>query len=243
MKTQTMKKIITAAFLFLSLFSWSQVTQLIPYNTPDVFNEEDRLFAYHEIEGVIVSMAFESYINGEYVMELTIDNQSDDTLRFDPSKIYLFRYNNDSLLDEAKLYTAIDADSMLNSLENQANVSKKKKNRSIAASVFLGAALLTAEVAGYNGNISYETLELFRFTHDVAQMGLDISRQKNAENLCNIYYTAEYWSQGALGPVTLYPHTYKSGNIHFKVPSSCLYKFYLPVDDRLYRFMFTEVEE
>jgi hypothetical protein len=238
-----MKQIAAILIALLSVTALSQDGILVPHASSKTFVEEDLLFAYQDIQDVILSVAYLATIQGEYIMELTIDNKSTDTLRFDPAKIYIFRYRNDTALEEQKLYAAIDPDIMADSLNLQANLSKKKKNRSIAASILLSAGLLTAEIAGYNGNLSYEALEILRFTHDIAQMGLDFSRHMNADELAEIYHNSQYWSQQVLGPVTIYPGMYKTGNLHFKIPTSNCYKIYMPVGDRLYRFMFVQAED
>lgn len=217
----------------------STLYTLVPDKNEKVFTERDRLFTYQAKDNVYVSIGFNIYRDGEYIFDMTIDNQSNDTLTFDPRDSYLFRYNLDTLA-EKRIYYAVDPVLILDSIDNKIVEKEKKIKNSTFLSIFLGALYVTSEVAGFKGDISYETLEAIRFTHDVAQMGLDISRQEKEENIYDLEFAGDYWLNGAFQQCTILPYTFKSGKIHFKVPCSEELRIYIPIDYRVYRYNFLE---
>ena len=213
---------------------------LVPGENENVFEDHGQIFTYQAKDEVYVSIGFSSHTDGEYIFDMTIDNQSDDTLAFNPAQIHLFRYNQDTLA-EKRIYYALDPRLVLDSIDNSIDERENKIKNNTILSIFLGAIYLTTEIAGFNGDIDYGALEAIRFTHDVAQMGLDIARQESGEKIYNLEFAGDYWLNGALRQGIVYPHSFESGKIHFQVQQSEFFKINVPIDNRIYRFTFQDV--
>jgi hypothetical protein len=244
----TMKKFLLLSIILISCHSYPIFGQernqytLTPDKNGKIFNERGRQFTYQAKDNVYVSIGYNNYRNGEYIFDITIDNQSEDTLNFDPQKIYLFRYNKDTLA-EKRIYYALNPELVLDSIDYTIVKKEQKIKNNTFLSIFLGVLYLTSEVAGFNGDLSYEALETIRFTHDLAQIGLDIARQETGEHIYDLEFAGDYWLNGALNECIIIPHTFKSGKIHFKVPNSEVIKIYVPIEYRLYSYTFAEVQE
>ncbi len=213
---------------------------LVPGESENVFVDRGQEFTYQAKDEVYVSIGFNSHFNGEYIFDMTIDNQSDDTLEFDPADIHLFRYNQDTLA-EKRIYYALNPELVLDSIDNSIEERKDKVRNNTLLSIFFGAIYVTSEIAGINGDMDYGVLEAIRFTHDVAQMGLDISRQQSGEKIYDLKFAGDYWLNGALQQGIVYPHSFESGDIHFKVQQSEYFKIYVPIDHRIYSYTFQDV--
>lgn len=214
--------------------------KMVPCEKEYIFEDRGQTFTYQAKDDVFVSIGFNSHCNGEYTFDMTIDNQSDDTLEFDPAEIHLFRYNQDTLA-ERRIYYALDPELVLDSIDDSIDEREEKIRNNTLLSIFLGALYVTTEIAGANGNIDYGALEAIRFTHQAAQMGLDISRQQSGEKIYNLEFAGDYWLNGALHQGIVYPHTYESGSIHFEVQHAEFFKINVPIDHRIYRYTFQDV--
>ncbi len=245
-----MKKSLLLFMVSLTIFcffylpkSYSQSDYvLLPTETSLTFEENGQQFSYQPIDSVIVSIGFQSYTDGEYVMDMTIDNQSADTLFFDPESVYLFRYNGDSLL-EKKIYHVIDPEKVLDSISQSYEYQETRIEKNNFLSFLAGAAYITAEIAGLSGKIDYDALDAIRFGHSLVQAGLEHVRYDAENNLYTLDFAGDYWTKGAIRKTTVLPYNFQSGKLHFKIPYSEFIKIYLPVEDNLYRFAFKCVEK
>jgi hypothetical protein len=215
---------------------------LLPTETSWTFEENGQQFSYLPIDSVIVSIGFQSYTNGEYIMDMTIDNQSADTLFFDPESVYLFRYNGDSLL-EKKLYHVINPEKVLDSISESYEYQETRIEKNIFLSFLAGVAYITAEIAGLSGKIDYDAMEAIRFGHSLVQAGLEHIRYDAENNIYNLDFAGDYWTKGAIRKTTIRPYSFQSGKIHFRVPYSELIKIYMPVENNLYHFTFECIEK
>ncbi len=213
-----------------------------PIQTNKTFWDNGQLFAYQAKDSVIISLGFNDYYNDEIIMDMTIDNQSSDTIFFDPQAAYMFRYRNDSL-SEKRIYYAQNPELVLDSIDNRYIDHKKRIRRSYGLSALVFAAYITAEVAGANADWDWGTMEAIRFTHDIAQVGLDQVRIDAENAMYSLEFAGDYWSKGTLHKTTINPNSYESGKIHFKIPYTDIYKIYLPVEHNLYRFTFKGFKE
>ncbi|MBN1117082.1 MAG: hypothetical protein JXA77_07755 [Bacteroidales bacterium] len=234
-----MKTFTLCTLLYVVTFTgFSQAVPLVPYLASNTFEEYGRVFAYENIDDVIVSIGFESYNKNEFILELTIDNQSDDTIFFDPAEVYAFRdWENFTVIDD-QLYFAVNPEVELDSIYQTAMVEEQIIKDTKKASIVLGIVYVAAEIAGISSDASYNTMEFVRGAHDLAQFGLAVSREEARNKLCNIYHYEDYWVNGALRTTIIPPGKYDSGKLHFRIPKAEIYKIFLPVEDRIYRFGF-----
>lgn len=213
-----------------------------PVSAHRTFWENGQLFAYQPKDSVIVSLAFNDYYNGEFIMDMTIDNQSSDTIFFDPQSAYVFRYSNDTL-SEKRIYYAQNPELVLDSIDHRYLDQKKRIRRSYGLSALVFVAYVTAEVAGANADWDWGTMEAIRLTHDVAQIGLDQTRVDAEHAMYSLDFAGDYWSKGTMHKTTISPKSYESGKVHFKISYADLYKIYLPLEHNLYRFTFQGMRE
>ncbi len=215
--------------------------KLSPIETDFVFNENGQEFAYLEIDSVFISIGFNNYYDNEIILDITIDNQSSDTIVFNPQSVYMFRYSEDSLL-EKKLYYAINPEEVLDSIQYSQFNAENRLERNLFFKILAGAAYLTTEIAGIAGDIDYDVLEAIRFTHTVVQAGLDHSRYNTEDKLYNLDFAGDYWSKGAIRKTRIYPYSFESGKLHFNSPEPGQLKIYVPVEEKIYRFIFKNME-
>jgi hypothetical protein len=241
-----MKHFYYLAFILLlaACYTPSQVYRLEPAEKERTFVEQGKPFAYKGIDSVIVSVGFDTHLDNEYILDVTIDNQSSDSISFNPSDVYLFRYSSDTSLAVQKLYFAVNPEIRIDSIQKSVVKEEKRAQRNAIFSILIAAAYLTTEVvAATSDNISYETMEAVRATHTVTQMVLDESRIEAADNINYLYFSKDYWHCNALRKSQIMPKTFYSGKLHFKVPYSPLYKIYIPVNNHTYRFDFKGISE
>lgn len=213
---------------------------IAPVENDKVFVEGDQKYTYQVYDEVFVSIGFISHRNGEYVFDMTIDNQSEDTLEFDPGEIHLFRYAQDTLA-EKRIYYAQNPELVLDSIDFTIDDKKDKIRNNTFLSLVLSALYITTEIAGFNEEMDYGTIEAIRFGHDLSQIGLGIAREEKAEKIYELEYAGDYWLKGTIQHCVVPPNTYESGRIHFKVPQSEILKIYVPIDSRIYRYTFQDV--
>ena len=100
---------------------------------------------------------------------------------------------------------------------------------------------LSAEIAGASGDLSYDALDAIWVTHDIAQIGLDIGRQNNEDEINDLSFSGDYWLNGAFQKELVFPHTYERGYIHFKVEESEVLKIDIPIGYRIFTYRFEKV--
>lgn len=222
----------------------TQVYRLEPAETEKTFDENGNKFAYKNIDNVIVSAGFDRYMNNEYILDITIDNQSADTFSFNPANAYLFCYASDSSLAEQKIFFAADPEIRIDSIQKSIVKEDKKVTRNAILSVLLAAAYITTEVvAATSDDISYEAMEAVRATHTLTQMALDESSFFAADKIDYLYFSEGYWRCDAFRTTHVEADTFYTGKIHFDVPYAPLYKVYIPVNNHTYQFEFKGIME
>jgi hypothetical protein len=242
-----MKRIILPVF-FLIAVGCNAPKQIIyrlePSQNEKTFTENGQSFAWENIDNVIVSAGFDANVNNESILEITIDNHTDSTFDFDPTKAYLFRYSSDTALAEPKIYFAVDPGQAIDSIQKTIVKEDKNIHRNAIFSILLAAAYLTTEVvAATSDDISYNTMEAVRATHDLSQMMLNEASNVSAENINQLSSSDAYWHCEVFKNTEIQADTFYTGKIHFKVPYSALYKVYIPVNGNTYRFEFKSVSE
>lgn len=244
----TMKKTILLFLISISGLSSllygqeSNRQKLVPCKNQSTFTEEKQEYIYQLKDSVYVSIAFKYHVDGESVFDLVIDNQSSDTLEFDPKDVYLFRYAN-NVLAEQKLYHPIDPKHILDSIDSHIEIRKDRIKTSTILSIALSVLCLSAEIAGAGGDMNYATLDAILLTHDAAQIGLDISRQHSQGKICDLNFKGDYWSKGVIQKCLVLPDSFEGGHIHFRVPESEVFKIYVPFEYRIFKFTFQAVRK
>jgi hypothetical protein len=214
-----------------------------PSESENTFFEQGIPYAFKNIDSVIVSVGFDTYLNNEYILDATIDNQSGRLMHFDPSQAYLFCYSSDTTLQEKKVFFALNPEKQLDSIQQSIIKEQKRMRRSAIFSVVLAAAYLTTEVAAVNSDISFETMEAIRATHTVSQAILDESRTEAMAAVDYLYFSEDYWKCNAFRETMVQADSFQTGKIHFRVPFSPIYKVYIPLDGQIYRFTFKGINE
>jgi hypothetical protein len=239
------RRFYLAILLILSgCYAPTQIYRLEPSDDENIFTENGKPFAWKSIDSVIVSVGFDTHLNNEFILDMTIDNQSNDTFSFNPSEAYLFLYSSDTSLAEQKIYFAIDPEKRIDSIQSTIIHENKKVKRNAVLSILFAAAYLTSEVvAATSDNISYETMEAVRATHTLSQLLLDESGYSAANNIDYLYFSDGYWHCNAFRKTGVEADTFYTGKIHFNVPYSPLYKVYIPVNGHIYRYEFKGVSE
>jgi len=238
MKKKLLLLIILIAGSLNPIFSQENTNQhLVPGENQSLFQEDNQTFIYQVKDSVFVSIGFSEYINGEYIFNVCIDNHSDDTLNFDPNDINLFRYTNDTLA-EMKAYNPENYSEILDSIDCVITDKERKIRNKNIFSIALLTLYLTAEIAGATGDMDYGTLEAIRLTHNIAQTGIDISRYNTEENLYDLSFTGDYWKNATFKECVVLPHSFKSGNIHFRIPHSDVLEIEISFKYRIFRYSF-----
>ena len=234
-------KHILYLIIFISVvgcYAPTQVYRLEPSEDQNTFVEQGQPFSYKNINDIVVSIGFDTYMDNEYIFDVTIDNKSDSTFLFDPSQAYLFRFANDSSLAEQKIYFAVNPETAIDSIKKTVALEQKKVKRNAIVSVILAAAYITTEVVAANNDVSYETMDAVRSAHDLSQMVLNESRNESIDHIHYLYFTDDYWHFEALRNTEVKADTFYTGKMHFKVPYSPVFKLYIPVNSNTYRFSF-----
>ena len=240
MKQNVLVVIALFVGLMFSASAQNSHPRIIPCKNQLTFLDDNQTFVYQENDSVYVSIAFVSHQCGDLVFDVCVDNQSSDTLAFDPCQIHLFRYTPDSLA-ELKVYHPLDANHILDSIDNSIDKQEKKIKNKNFFSILLGAACLTAQIAGATGDMDYNTLDAIWVAHDVAQVGIDIARENNMDNIYDLSYSGDYWLNMAMKKELVLPHSFKTGNIHFKVDGSEVLKIDIPIGYRIFTYRFERV--
>jgi hypothetical protein len=187
---------------------------------------------------VIVSIGYDGTLNNEFVFDLTIDNQSDSTIIFDPTRAYLFCYDTNSTLTADALYSANHPDSVVNSLSSEIDSLDKNVKANTFFSVLLGIAYISAEIAMAGSDAPPVSRELLRAGHFTSQVLLDEKRFQDIEDIENLSYARCRVDEDIMRETVVEPGRYHTGKLHFTIPKSPYYKIYIPVNENIYSFRF-----
>jgi hypothetical protein len=234
-----MKKWIPLLLVFILSSCYSaQVLRYEPYDTPNITFEQDKKIAYQVEDSIIVSASSISYTDTIFTVEAVVDNKSGHDVGFIPQSTYLFRYSNDTVLDESKIYYAANRDEVLKSLDsdlkNQSDILVGKP----IFSILLGAAFIAADIAAYSNDDIAHAMPAIGITHDAAQIALDVSRSANYDKIDQIQSQRQDILDQKSPEIKIEPHHYTYVTLKFKVPYSPYYKIYFDVNNRIYQFTF-----
>jgi hypothetical protein len=229
--------------LFLLIFILSscytaQVCTFEPYGTQNITIEQNKKIAYQNEDSVIVSVDSKSYRDSVFTLEAVIDNQSGHAVEFNPQKTYLFRYNNDTALNENKIYFAANREQVLKSLDEELDQQSDKLVGKAMFSILLGAAFIAADVASINNDDIADAMPAIAASHDVAQIALDVSRENNYEKIDRLESQIQEIKDQTSPEIKLEPHRYVYVTLKFNVPYSSYYRIYFEVNERIYQFTF-----
>ena len=241
MKKKLLVVIISFIGIFNSIYSQNNTQIIVPCENQLTFVDNNQTFIYLERDSVYVSVGFSNHRNGDFIFDVTIDNQGSDTLDFDPGQIYLFRYAHDTLAEQ-KAYHPLDAHLILDSIDSSIEKRETKVKNINVFSILLGVLYISAEIAGAAGDMDFSTMEAIRVTHEIAQTGLDIGRYNNEDKLYDLSFAGDYWLNGVFQRVLVLPHSFESGNIHFIVEKSDVLKIDIPIGEHIFRYEFEEVD-
>jgi hypothetical protein len=234
-----MKKYIPLLLVFLLSSCYStQVFRYEPYGTPDITYEQDKKIAYQIEDSVIVSASGISYADSVFTVEAVVDNKSGSDVGFTPQSTYLFRYSNDTALDESKIYFAANKDEVLKSLNDDLQRQSDKLVAKAVLSIFLGAAFIAADIASYSNDDIADAMPAIGLSHDAAQIALDVSRTTNYDKIDQIQSQRQDILDQTSPEIRIEPHHYTYVTLKFKVPYSPYYKIYFDVNNRIFQFTF-----
>jgi hypothetical protein len=239
-----MKK-YTPLLLILLLTSCytTQVYRYEPYMPLHETYDQGKKIAYQNNDSVIVSVAFQNYYEGICSIEATIDNQSSQTVEFDPKNAYLFRYNTDSTLADNAIYYALDPKRISDSLDKKIDNQHKKLVGNTFFSIFLGMAYIAANVASVGNENLADGMDAITVVHDAAQITLDVAREVNVEKTNEFAFQKQNLANTALIQSSISPRQFAGGNLQFYVPYSPFYKIYLSVNNRIYSYTFQGIQQ
>lgn len=241
-KLSAMRKsfyILLFSLVFTGCYAPQQAYKLEPDAPAHSFWQNGTQYIWDNEDSVIVSMGFKSIYPNEVVMDVGVDNRSQNPVIFDPSLVYLFRYESDTSEPVHQIYYATDPVKQEDSLTHSIEHEKKKITGNVVFSVILGAAYIATELATDNAESPrYVNHDALGFTHAVIQSGLANAREESMENIDEMNGDIKYWQKGVLNKSTVNPGSYEQGMVHFKVPDSPYYKVYMHLGDRVYCFAF-----
>lgn len=229
--------------LLLSSCYTTQVYKFEPYNSQNLIYEQGKKIAYQDNDSVIVSVAFNSYKDGVYSLETTIDNQTSHPVIFDPKNVYLIRYNTDSSMADGAIHYAINPQKDIDSINKKITSQQNKLAGNTVFSIFLGMAYIAASVASINNEELAESMDAIAATHEVAQITLDAARSANIAKMDELAYEKDNVLNSSLQEITIEPGGFTGGNLRFYVPYSAYYKIYLTANNRIYRFTFQGIQQ
>lgn len=241
-KPNTMKTnllFIIAITLLLSSCYTTQNYSLSPHEPVYSFWEDGKQYAYSELDSVIVSIGFDAYYNNEFILDLAIDNRSDSAFFFNPSEIYVFRYNSNSTLVDKMAYHPSEPHGVIDSLIANKERQEKKIKRNTVFGIILGVAIVTAAVAiAASGDAEPETAEALIDSQIETQSIINETHYEAKSSIDEIEWQQDYWKNGVMHETTIEADSIKFGKIHLRIPYSPRYVVYIPVNNRVCRFAF-----
>ena len=153
-KPSTVKKsfYILLVLLLPGCYAPQQAYRLEPDAPAHSFWENGTQYIWDNEDSVYVSIGFQTFYPDEVVMDVCIDNHSDEPVTFDPSLVYLFRYESDTSGPVQQIYYATDPVKQEDSLEHSIAHEKKNIKGNVIFRVLLGAAYVATEIATNGGN-------------------------------------------------------------------------------------------
>jgi hypothetical protein len=228
---------------FLACINCNIFAQIEPYNSENYFFEEGKPFAFKERAGVIVSLGFDSYLKHELVFDLTIDNQSDSMVIFDPSQVYIFSYPSDTSLSAEALYFTQNPDSILMDINKEIDSLDKKVQTNSIISFILGLAYMTADIVMAGGDMPYYSRDIVGVSHLATQIILDQSRIAKLKKIDNLSYVRCRTEEDIYRTTSIEAGNFHSGKLHFPIQQASYYTVYVPVNNRIYNFRFKTKDE
>lgn len=234
-----MKKLYPFVLLLILTSCYStQVSRYEPYDTPNVIIEQENKIAWQEEDSIVVSANSISYKDSMYTLEVVVDNRSGHTASFNPEKTYLFRYLNDSTLNERKVYYAANREQLINSINADIDEQSQKMVGNVIFSIFLGAAFIAADIASMDNHDIADAMPVIAAAHDAGQFALDVARENNFSKMAELESQIQEIKDQKSSVISIEPHHYLYYTVKFSVPYSPYYKVYVEVEDNVYRFTF-----
>jgi hypothetical protein len=215
-----------------------QALRFEPYDTPNIILEQDNKVAWQEADSVVVSANSISYKDSIYTLEVVVDNRSGHSAIFNPEKTYLFRYKNDSSLEEQKIYFAANREQLLNSINADIDQQQQKMIGNVLFSIFIGAAYIAADVASIDNNDLAAAMPAIAMAHDAGQIALDVARENNYQKMDELRSQQQDIKDQKTSMIEIEPHHYLYYTIKFNVPYSPYYRIYVEVENNVYQFTF-----
>ncbi len=241
-KPNTMKPyflLLLAIPLFFSSCYTTQHYSLTPHEPVYSFWEDGKQYSYNELDSIIVSIGFDSYENKEFIFDLAIDNHSDSAIKFDPSEIYVFRYDSNSTLESPITYHPSNPTYIIDSLERQKEKERKRITRNTVFGVILGIAVVTAAVAiAVSDDAEPETASMLIDDQIETQAIINETCDEARGNLDDIEWQKYYWENEVMNKNIVESNSIKYGRIHLRIPYSPKYIVYIPINNRICRFAF-----
>lgn len=235
-------KLLAILFLAASCVPPQQITRLEPCGTNNLFSDHGKNFSWDKKDQVIISVGYSGKINKDQVFEVTIDNQSDSAIFFDPEQSYIFCYDTNAQLISNFLFYSTPPDSVLLDYSEKIDSMNKRVITSSIFSILLGVAYIAADVAIAESNLSPATRDLLAVSHMSGQAIMDASRQYNLEEMDKMSYDRDYVAKEIIRRTRIEPGTFYTGTLHFKVPDSPMYKLYLPLNQRVFSYRFKTIK-
>lgn len=239
MKTRQFFFLFVPVILLISCGPLPKVYKLKPYEPVHSYWENGIETAFQETDSVFVSVRFDQYRNGEYILDLAIDNQSDTVINFDPIQIYMILYSSDSILAQQIRYHQIEPQHYIDSINKKIKQQERRVNRNIAFSILMGVAHAAAEVSTLGDEeVSHEEKTELRASSMDAQLAMAEGRHDAWSEIDYLEYQKQYWKCDVWQKTSIEPNEIKYGKIHFRFPYAPQTRMYIPVGNRIFRFAF-----
>ncbi|HBH49863.1 MAG TPA: hypothetical protein DDX98_14555 [Bacteroidales bacterium] len=232
--------------LFLSHFYFpinAQEIHIKPDIHHNIFKEYGRLFAFENENNIIVSIGFEGKLENSLIFDITIDNQSDTVVYFNPSEIYAFCYDTSGSIVAEKMHVVLPADSVLRGLNVEIEKHDKKASNYNLLSMLMGVAYAATDIALASNGASGSSRDLLSVSHLAGQIIVDEVRAKSIEEADKLSHTRYHMNSEIFCNSSINAKSYRTGKIHFTLPESHYYKIYIPVNNQVYSFRFVNSED
>jgi len=239
-----MKDIISA--LWLSLLFFSACGPLYIYN---IKTQEDEFVYYkgREIitkqnEGVSITINYEDQVNYDMIFNLSVINNSNSCLFFDPSLIYielLKEYSKVIPDSEVVKLNAVDPESKIKSLRNQIHNSNANRGITQTFNILSDVVELGKDVSEIGKKktqeeIAKESLEEMEKNQYRAEE--EVNFHNNITALVN---SLDYWTDAAFRKTTIFPGESMTGFVHLPLLEEArIFRVTIPVNYTTFTFLF-----